>query len=208
MLNFKHENSINHPFVIGIDEAGCGPWAGPVVAGAVHFTQHDYDKMPWLAELNDSKKLPEKKREFLFETITSCPYIKSGVGFVSASDIDKIGLSLAISKAIEIAISHINNHEVMHLLVDGIRKPRLNYPMTMLVKGDQKSLSIAAASILAKVSRDRHMKKLHEKFPIYKWANNAGYGTKQHQDAIAHAGICEEHRKSYKPIQRYMEIAI
>jgi len=207
MPSFLYENQYAPTPVIGLDEAGCGPWAGPVVAGAVYFKSQNYDEMPWLKELDDSKKLTAKKREKLYQQIISAKELLCyGVGFISSIELDKLGLSLAISgamaKALDQITYQIEDSENFHLLIDGIRKPKFNRPMTTLVKGDQKSLSIAAASIMAKVSRDRYMKELDKKYPQYKWASNAGYGTKYHQEAIAKFGICEQHRKSFKPIQK------
>ncbi len=200
MLNFSYEDVLLPFSVIGIDEAGCGPWAGPVYAAAVHFKIKDHSKFSWLEKLDDSKKLSKKKRNELFTCITESTFINFGIGSSSAKEIDSIGLSMAISNAIHRALTNIKNHQTYHLLIDGIRKPKLDHSIHMLIKGDQKSPSIAAASILAKVSRDLYMEKQAAAYPMYNWHKNAGYGTTQHKEAIQQFGICHEHRKSFKPI--------
>lgn len=205
MPNFEHEHKLAPRMVIGIDEAGCGPWAGPIFAAGVCFKNTTTQTLPWLDQINDSKKISQKKRTELFLKLTNCEQILYGIGQVSSQEIDQIGLSMAITLAIERAIMLIPEYAEKSLLIDGIRKPKINHDINMLIKGDQKSISIASASILAKVSRDQYMQQIAQNYPMYHWESNAGYGTKKHQQAIYEHGICEHHRLSYKPIKTYLE---
>ncbi len=200
MPDFALENQIELPigrFVCGVDEAGRGPWAGPVVAAAVIFEDQ---KLPELLvkHLNDSKKLNEKRREELFDVIQEKAIW--AIAEATVEEIDKLNILQANFRAMQRAIMALGN-KVGHALIDGNKVPRLLLPATAIVKGDGKSFSIAAASILAKVTRDRQMKELDEIFPGYGWAQNKGYGTKQHQEALTRLGINEHHRKSFAPIR-------
>lgn len=178
--------------VVGIDEAGRGPWAGPVVAGAVILDRNN------IADgINDSKKLSKAKREELFDKIIQSA--KVGIGFASAEEIDALNILQATKLAMVRAYEELGvDAEVT--LVDGNQKINLPCQIQTVIKGDAISLSIAAASIIAKVTRDRLMEKLAAEHPEYGWQNNSGYGTKQHQDALAQFGITRHHRKSFKPI--------
>lgn len=197
----------NNPtaLIIGMDEAGCGPWAGSLVAGAVAFFSHHWDMIEGTLQLNDSKKLSSKKREGLFPKIHD--YAVTGVGIVSVEEIDEMGLAAAHRLSLKRAMTMLltsHPHEEPFILMDGIRQPKLPYPTQMIVKGDSKSCSIAAASILAKVTRDRLMQGLSFDFPQYGWEKNAGYGTKAHQEALKTYGVTAHHRRSYAPIQKFL----
>jgi ribonuclease HII len=182
--------------IAGVDEAGRGPWAGPVVAGAVIL---DLEKMPdhLKSGLDDSKKLSATKRENLFEDILSCADI--GLGQANVAEIDRINILQATFLAMSRALESLDQ-QADFALIDGNKVPPLSCQAEAIVKGDGRSLSIAAASIIAKVTRDRLMAKLSLDYPGYGWENNKGYGTKAHQQGLAELGVTEHHRKSYKPI--------
>lgn len=183
--------------VCGVDEAGRGPWAGPVVAGAVIL---DPNNIP--AGLNDSKKLSTKRRELLFETITSSAIY--AVGMASVAEIDEINILNATYLAMQRAIEGLNTQPA-HALVDGNKIPP-NIPCSAqaIVKGDARSVSIAAASIIAKVTRDRMMVTLSQQYPGYGWETNAGYGVKAHQEALNRLGVTPHHRVSFKPVYKIL----
>lgn len=194
----KHHQGI----VAGLDEAGCGPWAGPLVTAAVILPTNLPD---YIQQVNDSKKLNRAKREQIYTYITSDASIAWATGIVDVTELDDLLLRKALPLAFKRAVDGLKQTP-NHLLIDGIRDPKLGYPTTLIKQGDQKSLSIAAASILAKVTRDRLMDQLHREFPQYGWNQNAGYGTKQHQDALVQFGVTPYHRKSYAPIKAYLGI--
>ena len=190
MPSFEIENNYKGKIIAGIDEAGRGPWAGPVVAAAV-IINRDY---PLPASIDDSKKLSKQVRELLYKQITE-NYIW-GVGIISAAEIDQINILQATIKACIIATAKLSTMPGI-VLVDGNMKfadPKFK----SIVKGDSLSVSIAAASIIAKVYRDKLMAKLAIEFPYYLWQKNAGYGTKEHKEAIKQYGLCQEHRKSFR----------
>ncbi|MEI7494089.1 MAG: ribonuclease HII [Alphaproteobacteria bacterium] len=197
MPDFSFEQKIISQKVAGVDEAGCGPWAGPVVAAAVMF--FEYNQGLW-AGLNDSKKLTTKKREQCFEMLTNSTSLVYGIGSASVEEIDNLNIGNATRLSVERAIAALPI-QPEHVLIDGIRKPTINIPFTMIVKGDSLSLSISAASIIAKVTRDRIMTELSKKYPVYCWSKNAGYGTSIHQDALRNYGVTPHHRKSFAPIR-------
>jgi ribonuclease HII len=176
----------------GIDEAGRGPWAGPVVAAAVIL---DLNNIP--VGLNDSKKLTEAKREALFNPIMQSSIV--GVGVADAALIDDINILQATYHAMREAVSMLHTAPTL-ALVDGNRAPPLSICTQTIIGGDAKCLSIAAASIIAKVTRDRMMHDLHAQYPDYGFAAHKGYGTAQHADAIQKFGPCPAHRRSYKPV--------
>ncbi len=176
----------------GVDEAGRGPWAGPVVAAAVIL---DPDNIP--AGLNDSKKLTEAKREALFDPIMRLAQV--GIGVVSASLIDDINILQATYRAMGDAVAALGNATTM-ALVDGNRAPPLSIRVQTIIGGDGKCLSISAASIIAKVTRDRLMHDLDTLHPGYGFAKHKGYGTAAHMAALQRLGPCPEHRRSFKPI--------
>jgi ribonuclease HII len=181
-----------HTIICGIDEAGRGPWAGPVVASAVIL---DPKNIP--QGLNDSKKLNEVKREILFDPIMQSSHV--GVGIVSAQEIDEINILRATFLAMQRAFEQLEIKPQL-ALIDGNKSPKLNCKTQTIIGGDAKSLSIAAASIIAKVTRDRIMHQHDLTYPHYGFAKHKGYGTAAHAAALAILGPCAEHRKSFKPI--------
>lgn len=200
--SFELELPYAHP-VAGIDEVGMGPWAGPVVAAAVILSRDTPPAL--LKQLNDSKKLSEKTREHIFEQLLEHPeYVQMGIGQASVEEIDAINIRQAAMLAMERAVACLPV-QPLAALVDGTAKPALSCPVQLVIKGDQKSFSIAAASIVAKVTRDRLMKELAEQYPAYGWETNAGYGTAVHQAALKQHGITPWHRRSYAPIKVLIE---
>ncbi|OLA75494.1 MAG: ribonuclease HII [Acinetobacter sp. CAG:196_36_41] len=210
-LLFEFDRSFNTQ-VIGTDEAGRGPAAGGVFAAAVMFEKVTEGLIKDLAILNDSKKLTAKKRESIYDIIKNNTLNK--IVCVEVEEIEKINILNASLKAMNIVCSGIvsgygngltphpnplpKERENLLVLVDGNKLIKnFEYNQQYVIKGDSKSASIAAASILAKVTRDRYMTKLHEEFPMYNWAKNAGYLTKEHLDAIDKYGLCKYHRPSF-----------
>ena len=179
-----------YQFIAGIDEAGRGPLAGPVVAAAVIFPPGYVN-----AEINDSKQLSARKREELYEIIKS-DAVAVGMGVVDADIIDRLNILRATLQAMREAVLELSTSPDF-LLIDGLQCIPLLTPQKPLVKGDSRSVSIAAASIIAKVSRDRIMEMYHRQFPQYNFRQNKGYGTKEHCGAIQQFGICKIHRKSF-----------
>jgi ribonuclease HII len=175
--------------IAGVDEAGRGPLAGPVVAAAVIVNQANL-----IEGIRDSKKLSKNKREELYTKITE-NYIWS-VGVVESKEIDEINILEATKKACVLAVTGLK-HQPSVVIVDGNMKFKDNRFISY-VKGDDKSISIAAASIIAKVTRDKMMEQLHYEFPHYLWLKNSGYGTKDHISAIKKYGSCIHHRLSFK----------
>ena len=176
--------------VCGVDEAGRGPLCGPVCAAAVILPM-DCE----IEGINDSKKLSEKKRDMLYDIIKEKALAYSVV-MVDAKTIDEINILQATFKAMREAVEGLSIKADI-ALIDGNQKPGLSIEERTLVKGDAKSISIAAASILAKVTRDRYCIEMDEKYPQYQFAKHKGYGTKLHYEMIAEYGICEEHRRSF-----------
>lgn len=215
MPNFELENMRDEP-VFGLDEVGRGPLAGPVVAACVHFPKDTYT-LPFIPEINDSKKLSERKLEALYGLITQhCVW---AVAEISVEEIDRINILQASLKAMEEALkktlkdTRFRGEDVkgkrddicqFFALVDGNKLPALPCPARSVIKGDSKSVSIAAASIVAKVTRDRIMRALHEAHPHYDWHKNVGYGTKAHREAIDRYGITAHHRKSFAPVKNFL----
>lgn len=192
---FEFDKSFNCP-IIGTDEAGRGPAAGGVYAAAVRFEKVTQGLINDLAILNDSKKLSAKKRESIFDIIKN--NTENQIVCVEVEEIEKINILNSSLKAMNIACSGIIQNPETLVLVDGNKLIKnFEYNQQFVIKGDSKSASIAAASILAKVSRDRYMLQLHEEFPMYNWAKNAGYLTKEHLDAIDKYGLCKYHRPSF-----------
>jgi len=189
MADLSIESTYNHKSIAGVDEAGRGPLAGPVVAAAVIV---DHDNI--VEGVRDSKKLSKKSREDLYEKITS-NYIWS-VGIISSELIDEINILEATKKACINAVSSLPVVPLV-VLVDGNMKFD-DIRFLSIVKGDNKSHSIAAASIIAKVTRDRIMTELEQEFPEYKWGQNSGYGTEYHLKVIREFGITKHHRKTFR----------
>ncbi|HZF02117.1 MAG TPA: ribonuclease HII [Methylomirabilota bacterium] len=189
-------------YVAGVDEAGCGPLAGPVVSAAVVFPKswHESGLPSKFRGLNDSKQLTEDEREKFFEKITSHPEIRFAIATVDVETIDRINIRQAAWHGMNLALDQLQP-KPEHVLVDGIKIKWLPYRQTPLVQGDAKSYSIAAASVLAKVTRDRAMRELDKQFPGYGFAEHKGYPTPQHFAAIKKFGACAVHRKSFSPMK-------
>lgn len=182
--------------VAGVDEVGRGPLIGPVVAAAVILPKGFYHP-----GIKDSKKLSEKKREELYKVITENA-LSIGVGTVSEEVIDEINIYEATKTAMKEAINSLTIPPE-HVLIDAM-KLDLKMPSTSIIKGDALSESIAAASIIAKVTRDHLLMKMDEEYPMYDLKNNKGYGTKKHLEALEKYGACKYHRKSYSPVTKVL----
>ena len=185
--------------VVGTDEAGRGPAAGGVFASAVCFNKRSKKLIEDLEALNDSKKLSKKKREYLFEIIKN--ETANSTVCIEVDEIEKINILNASLKAMKLACEDVIkkiDYEKLMVLVDGNKMIKdFPYSQKYVIKGDSRSASIAAASILAKVTRDRYMEELDAKYPQYGWGHNAGYLTKEHLAAIDKYGLCEFHRPSF-----------
>lgn len=186
----------------GIDEAGRGPLAGPVVAAAAvfdpDFARSELDGL--LAGLTDSKKLTAKRRESFYIVLTKSPHVDIGVGVAEREEIDRLNILRATHVAMGRAVENLSRIPE-HALVDGLAVAGLPCPSTAIVKGDSKSLSIAAASIVAKVVRDRRMCDLHAVYPCYGFDRHKGYGSAYHMRALLEHGPCPEHRRSFGPVR-------
>lgn len=200
MPTFDYENQLRKEgckAIAGIDEVGRGPLAGPVTAAAV-ILPPDYDS----PLLNDSKKLTAKRREALFEELTSDPRVLFSVISISEKKIDQINILEATRLAMRQAAQALSTTPD-HCLIDGLPVPHFPTPSTSIIKGDQKSLSISAASIIAKVTRDRYLLKMAKKWPAYGFEKHKGYGTKIHLAALQAHGPCPIHRQTFKPVAQY-----
>ncbi|MBQ6446312.1 ribonuclease HII [Cytobacillus oceanisediminis] len=193
----KEIRNQGYTYIAGIDEVGRGPLAGPVVTAAVILPEDFY-----LPGIDDSKKLSEKKRELFYEVIQQ-EAIAIGVGIIQPAEIDRINIYQATKKGMLEAVQELSQTPD-YLLIDAM-KLATPYPSQSLIKGDSKSVSIAAASIIAKVTRDRMMKELHQEYPDYHFASNMGYGTQEHLVALKECGITIHHRKSFSPIKEMVE---
>ena len=200
--DFEIEKNCGYKIIAGVDEAGRGPLCGPVVAGAVVFKKYDFDDMPII---RDSKQMTAKQREIAYDWIVNNPDIVWSVAQCSAAEIDELNILRASLTAMKRAVAGLDV-TAEYCLVDGNKMPdKMNG--TAVVKGDARSLSIAAASIVAKVTRDRIMHDLAQKFPQYAWDKNAGYPTAQHLAAIEKYGVNEHSRKSYGPVKKVLKTA-
>ena len=186
--------------IAGVDEAGRGPLAGPVVAGAA-IVPFDFES-PHFARLNDSKKLDEATREVLYGELTA--QIAWGVGIVDAATIDDINIRQASWLAMKKAVAAIETAPD-YVLIDGLPYDAGPWPYEALVKGDARSISIAAASVIAKVTRDRLMLEYHEEFPDYGFAGHKGYPAPKHLTTLAEYGACPIHRKTFGPVRAVIE---
>lgn len=194
---FNFDKSFNKT-IIGTDEAGRGPGAGGVFAAAVYFDKVTAGLIKDLEILNDSKKLTPKKRESIYDTILNNTINK--IVCVEVEEIEKINILNSSLKAMKLACEEVCKQAGNDILtlIDGNKLIKdYTFPQQYVIKGDSKSASIAAASILAKVTRDRYMQKLDEEFPMYNWRKNAGYLTAEHLNAIDKYGLCKYHRKSF-----------
>lgn len=180
--------------VAGVDEAGRGPLAGPVSAAAVILPEGFS-----CPGLDDSKKLSAARRDRLYDQLTRCAGLRWSVALVDAAEIDSINILRATHLAMERAVRQLEV-EVGHCLIDGLRLPSFPWPHDGIVKGDGLSLSISAASIIAKVTRDRWMKEISLEFPQYGFERHQGYGTKAHLEALRIHGPCRIHRRSFQPV--------
>jgi len=195
-----NERDIGWPkkLIAGIDEAGRGPWAGPVVSAAVILNEKNIPD-----GLNDSKKLSEKKRLSLYSSIYN--FHSVGVGVSSIEEIDSMNVLQATFLSMKRAVEDLNP-QPEYILVDGNLDPGLNFKTKCIIKGDSISISIAAASVIAKVTRDNLMLKLDKEFPNYNWKKNKGYGTAEHRNALELHGPCKYHRKSFSPINKMLGV--
>lgn len=199
--DFSVEIDCGKKIIAGVDEAGRGPLCGPVVAGAVVFLKHDFDDMPIIS---DSKQMNEKQRDIAYDWITKNPNIIWATGQCSPREIDELNILWASMLAMERAVAKLSI-QPEYCLIDGNRVPK-NLKGMAVVKGDAKSLSVAAASIVAKVTRDRIMHELSQQFPQYGWEKNAGYPTQQHLQAIKKYGINEHYRQTFGPVKKLLEV--
>ncbi len=198
MLEYEtqlYKNGIN--LIAGVDEVGRGPLVGPVVTAAVILPKEFFHP-----DIKDSKKLTEKKREYLYDIITSNA-ISIGIGIVDNVRIDEINIYEATKEAMYQAIENLQI-KPEYILIDAM-KLDINIPSNSIIKGDDKSESIAAASIIAKVTRDRMMDELDKVYPMYDFKHNKGYPTKTHLKALEEYGITNLHRKSYKPVKKWID---
>ncbi len=202
MPTFRFERRCEAQPVAGIDEAGRGPLAGPVIAAAVVL---DMARLPRriARRIDDSKQLPAAEREELFELVR--PYAAIGVGGASVTEIDTINILRATLVAMGRAVARLPVRPAI-ALVDGNRAPDLPCEVRMIIDGDALSLSIACASIVAKVTRDRLMTLLARQHPGYGWEHNAGYGTEEHRQALVHLGLTPHHRRSFRPVYECLPI--
>lgn len=182
----------------GTDEAGRGPLYGPVVAACV-VLKEDFE----LVGLNDSKKLSEKKRNLFYDYITKNSIY--GVGIVSSEEIDKINIYEASRKAMIIAIKKVQKQIPLQYVLSDAMPIEIDIPVKPIIKGDAKSYTIAAASVIAKVTRDNLLYEIDKKYPQYGFKNHKGYPTKKHLEAINKYGLIDGYRKTYSPVKKYIE---
>jgi len=218
MPNFDHETRLtaagtSPSYIIGLDEVGRGPWAGPVTAAAVWLNPQ---RCPadLLGEIDDSKALNSTARDRVFAGLhdaASAGGAAIGVGEATVAEIDTLNILRASLLAMQRAAEDLHDRAgivPIAALVDGNRLPDLPYPAEAIVGGDRRSVSIAAASIIAKVNRDRRMERLAEDYPGYGWEHNRGYGTRVHRDALAALGVTPEHRRSFRPIREALDLTL
>jgi len=189
--------------IAGLDEAGRGSWAGPVVAGAVILPIDQPDLSQQLEGVRDSKQLTPRQRERLYGIIVSAA-LAVGVGIVPQDKIDELGIVPATRQAMNLAIAELNPAPDF-LLIDFLNLPGLSIPQKGIAGGDALSLSIATASIVAKVTRDRLMVELDARYPEYGFARHKGYGTRQHRESLARLGLSPVHRLSYAPMRLMLQ---
>ena len=198
--NYKYERELNNKginLIAGVDEVGRGPLIGPVVAAAVILPK-DYK----LEGLTDSKKLSEKKREYFYNIIKK-EALAIGIGIIDEKRIDEINIYEATKEAMQTAINNLKI-KPKHILIDAMPLD-LDIPTTSIIKGDLLSITISAASVIAKVTRDHMLYEMDKEYPMYDLKNNKGYGTKKHLEAIKQYGITKYHRLSYKPVSDYKD---
>ena len=199
LLAFERQAKLEgYQKICGVDEAGRGPLAGPVIACACILPEHIFSDPLIFRYLDDSKKINAQTREELFHLLTGHPGVVYGIGQADHEEIDSVNIYQATILAMRRSVNNLSIAPDF-LLVDGLKVP-LEFPNRNIVKGDSLSLSIAAASIIAKVTRDRIMTVCHERWPQYGFEKHKGYGTKQHLAALEQYGPCPVHRKSYAPV--------
>lgn len=205
--NFNEEKKLwkkGFDVVVGLDEVGRGPLAGPVIAVAVTVRQLPNPKFQF-PKINDSKKLSQKQREEFYEILTNHPQIQWGIGIVSEKVIDNINILEATKLAMQKAIANLKT-EADFLLIDGNFGLQAKIPQKSIIKGDQRVFSISAASIIAKVTRDRIMQNMHKKYPKYGFNLHKGYGTALHMKNLRYFGPCKIHRKSFYPVSDFLNL--
>lgn len=198
--NRQYENELyskGYKLIGGIDEVGRGPLVGPVVTACVILPE-DFA----LDGLTDSKKLSEKKRDMFYDIIME-KAISVGIGIMDEDVIDKVNIYEATKLAMYQAVDNMSV-KPDYILIDAMKLDKLDVPSISIIKGDLKSITISAASVIAKVTRDRMMYELDKKYPMYKFAKNKGYPTKDHIEAIVKYGILKEHRKTFKPVTEHV----
>lgn len=193
----KELYSKGYKLIGGIDEVGRGPLVGPVVTACVILPK-DFT----LDGLTDSKKLSEKKRDMFYDIIME-KAISVGIGIMNEDVIDEVNIYEATKLAMYQAVDNLNI-KPDYILIDAMKLDKLDVPSTSIIKGDLKSITISAASVIAKVTRDRMMYELDKKYPMYKFAKNKGYPTKDHIEPIVKYGILKEHRKTFKPVTEHV----
>ena len=199
--NTKYERELNSKgitYIAGVDEVGRGPLVGPVVTACVVLPK-DF----WLEGLTDSKKLTAHKRDIFYDIIME-KALGVGIGIKDEKVIDEVNIYEATKLAMYDAINNCNC-KIEHVLIDAMKLENLHIPSTSIIKGDLKSITISAASVIAKVTRDRMMDDLDKQYPMYDFKNNKGYPTKKHIEAIRKYGIIKEHRKTFKPVCDYVK---
>jgi ribonuclease HII len=195
--------SQGHSFIAGLDEAGRGPLAGPVVAAAVILPLSDLDEcLLCFAGVRDSKQVTTQAREHLYEVIMQHA-LGVGTGIGSVELIDEVNILQATKHAMRIALTQLALPP-QALLLDALSLPEIELPQRSIIKGDERCLSIAAASIIAKVTRDRMMVQLHEEYPAYGFAQHKGYGTEAHLAALRQHGASPHHRRSFAPVRELL----
>ena len=206
MLSHEKAHWAKHPtaILVGIDEVGRGPLAGPVVACAVAMPPDIATQDVWNG-ITDSKQLTEVQREAFCTLLENTHGVSIGLGWGSVDEIDAINILQATYRAMKKAVVALSPLRPDHALVDGNPVKGLPCPSTAIVKGDSKSLLIAAASIVAKVHRDRYMREVAAKYPDYGFAEHKGYGTAEHLAALSKHGICPEHRKTFRPVAELLQ---
>lgn len=201
MDNYEYERNLRNEgikFIAGVDEVGRGPLVGPVVAACIVLPE-EFN----LDGLTDSKKLSEKKRDYFFEEIKK-QALGYGIGIIDEKKIDEVNIYEATKLAMKEAIKECQKMcKIEHILIDAMPL-QLDIPTTSIIKGDLKSITISAASVIAKVTRDRMLYELDQKYPMYDFKHNKGYPTKKHLEAINTYGVLDQHRRSYGPVSDYL----
>ncbi|SCV61786.1 Ribonuclease HII [Anaplasma phagocytophilum] len=200
MPNFSYEDSFSNgsnAIVVGVDEVGYGSIAGPVVAAAVYIPDRNVECIP---NIKDSKLLTPKKRDALYKELLS--HTVCGTGLASIDEIEEHNILVASHMAMRRALENLNLQRIDLVLVDGSRELKSQWPSKSIINGDELSISIAAASIVAKVTRDNMMRELHNQYPEYHWNKNCGYGTAAHILALKQHGATPLHRKTFAPVKK------